>query len=325
MPLLSPRRLLSTPDGDPNLPNSRIRVRRFAGPSGYVGRLDHVRIAHLTDIHVGRVTPFHVQRQAVALANAERPDLVVITGDFVCHSQIYLDQLTALMRQFTAPVLTVLGNHDYWAGAGEVRHALIRGGAEVLSNQHTTVTIRNQALQVLGLDDAYTGHARREEALRGLRRDVPTLGLSHIAEEADGLWPHDIPLVLAGHTHGGQVTLARLHEIALGRIAGHKYVHGLYGSRTPKGSNAPQGAVYVGAGIGAAIMPLRLGERGKRELTIFELGQSPGTFDEHHAEQPALLGRKPPPWLIQKRNAQVARKREARARKRTREVETKEK
>ena len=94
--------------------------------------------------------------------------------------------------------------------------------------------------------------------------------------------------MLAGHTHGGQVTLARLHEIALGRIAGHKYVHGLYGSRTPKGSNAPQGAVYVGAGIGAAVMPLRLGERGKRELTIFELGHAPGTFDEHHAEQAAL-------------------------------------
>src|SRR5215213_9971583 len=124
MPLLSPRRVLSTPDGDPRLPNSRIRVRRFAGPSGYVGRLDHIRIAHLTDIHVGRVTPFHVQRQAVALANAEKPDLVVITGDFVCHSQVYLDQLTSLLREFTAPVLTVLGNHDYWAGAGEVRHAL---------------------------------------------------------------------------------------------------------------------------------------------------------------------------------------------------------
>ena len=321
MPLLSSRRQLTTPDGDPRLPSSRIRVRRFAGPRGYVGRLDHVRIAHLTDIHVGRVTPFQVQRQAVALANAEKPDLVVITGDFVCHSQIYLDQLTSLMREFTAPVLTVLGNHDYWAGAGEVRHALLRGGAEVLSNQHTTVTLRNQQLQVLGLDDAYTGHARREEALKGLRKDIPTLGLSHIAEEADALWPHDIPLVLAGHTHGGQVTFARLHEIALGKIAGHKYVHGLYGSRSPKGANHPQGAVYVGAGIGAAVMPLRLGERGKRELTIFELGHAPGSFDEHHAEQPALLGRKPPPWLIEKRNAQVIRKREARARKRTREVD----
>src|SRR4029450_1836856 len=99
-----------------------------------------------------------------------------------------------LMREFTAPVLTVLGNHDYWAGAGEVRHALQRGGAEVLTNQNTTVTLRNQKLQVLGLDAAYPGPARRDEALKGLHKNVPTLGLSHIAEEADGLWPHDVPL-----------------------------------------------------------------------------------------------------------------------------------
>ena len=320
MPLLPARRQLSTPDGDPRLPNTRIRLRRFAGPSAYVGALTHLRIAHLTDLHVGRVTPFQVQRQAVALANAENPDLVVITGDFVCHSQVYLDQLTSLIREFKAPVLTVLGNHDYWAGAGEVRHALLRAGAEVLSNHHTTVTLRNQQLQVLGLDDAYTGHARRDEALKGLKKDLPTLGLSHIAEEADGLWPHNIPLVLAGHTHGGQVTFARLHEIALGKIAGHKYVHGLYGTRTAHPAR-PQGAVYVGAGIGAAVMPLRIGERGKREVTIFELGHAPGTFDEHHAEQAALEGRKPPPWLIEKRNAQVLRKKEKRARKPTREVE----
>jgi uncharacterized protein len=319
MPLLGPRRVL-TPDGDERLRSARIQVRRFAGPAAYVGALSHIRIAHLTDLHVGRVTPFHVQRHAVALANAERPDLVVITGDFVCHSQLYLDQLTSLMREFSAPVLAVLGNHDYWAGAGEVRHALARGGAEVLSNQHTTLTLRHQKLQVVGLDDAYTGHARRDEAVKGLRHDLPTLGLSHIAEEADGLWRHDVSLVLSGHTHGGQVTFARLHELAVGRIAGHKYVHGLYGSRAardPEQPQHPQGAVYVGAGIGAAVMPLRIGERGRREVTIFELGCAPGTFEEHHAEQPALAGRKPPPWLIEKRNAQVAHKRERRARKRT--------
>jgi uncharacterized protein len=317
--MLGPRRVL-TPDGDERLWNARIRVRRFAGPSAYVGAVSHLRIAHLTDLHVGRVTPYRVQRHAAALSNAEKPDLVVITGDFVCHSQLYLDQLTALMREFTAPVLAVLGNHDYWAGAGEVRHALARGGAEVLSNQHTTLTLRHQKLQVVGLDDAYTGHARRDEAVKGLRKDLPILGLSHIAEEADGLWRHDVPLVLSGHTHGGQVTFARLHELAVGRIAGHKYVHGLYGSRAPRDPARPahpQGAVYVGAGIGAAVMPLRIGERGRRELTVFELGCAPGSFEEHHSEQPALAGRKPPPWLIEKRNAQVHSKRERRARKRT--------
>ncbi len=312
-----------SPDQSP-ADRSGIRLRRFAGPAGYVGALSHLRIAHLTDLHVGRVTPYEVQRRAVAIANAQNPDLVVITGDFVCHSQLYLDQLTSLMREFKAPVLTVLGNHDYWAGAGEVRHALARGGAEVLTNQHTTLTLRHQKLQVVGLDDAYTGHARRDEAVKGLRKDLPTLGLSHIAEEADGLWRHGVPLVLAGHTHGGQVTFARLHEIALGKIAGHRYVHGLYGSRTPAEiAGAPLGAVYVGAGIGigAAVMPLRLGERGQREVTIFELGQSPGSFAEPHAEQAALLGRKPPPWLTEKRAAAVARKKERRARKRTREWE----
>src|SRR5215217_7781149 len=142
------RRLPLPPSEDPP-GRSGIRLRRFAGPERYVGALSHLRIAHLTDLHVGRVTPYEVQRDAVAMANAEKPDLVVITGDFVCHSQIYLDQLTALLRQFNAPVVTVLGNHDYWAGAGEVRHALLRGGAEVLSNAHTVVTLRHQRLQIV--------------------------------------------------------------------------------------------------------------------------------------------------------------------------------
>jgi predicted MPP superfamily phosphohydrolase len=284
--------------------------------------LEHIRVAHLTDQHVGRVTPYSIQREAVALANQQKPDLVVITGDFVCHSQVYLDQLSELMRTFEAPVMAVLGNHDHWAGGGEVLGALRRGGVEVLSNHHTTITIRNQALQVVGLDDAYTGHANREAAVKGLRKDVPTLALSHIAEEADGLWRHGIPLVLSGHTHGGQVTVARLHEISVGKIAGHKYIHGLYGSRAAGPSNGngaqqPAGAVYVGAGIGAALMPLRLGARGKREVTIFELGYQPGAFAEPLQEQPALRGRKPSAALVQRRAEQVVVKRQRRSRRRT--------
>ena len=152
----------------------------------------------------------------------------------------------------------MLGNHDHWSGGAEVKRALERGGVEVLSNRNTTITVRNERLQVVGLDDAYTGHARRDEAVKGLRKDLPVIGLSHIAEEADGLWRYGVPLVLSGHTHGGQVTLARLHELAVGIVAGHKYVHGLYGSRRHadhSGVLEPQGAVYVGAGIGAAVVP----------------------------------------------------------------------
>lgn len=290
----------------------KIRVRRFAGPARFAEGRRPLRVAHLTDLHVGRVTPLSIHEAAVALTNAERPDLVVITGDFVCHSQDYLDALTAIVRGFDAPVLATLGNHDHWSGGPEVRAALERGGAEVLSNVNTVLDLGGERLQVVGLDDAYTSHADRARATRGLDPRLPTLGLSHIAEEADGLWHAGVGLVLAGHTHAGQVTLAGLHELALGRVAGHRYVHGLYGTR--RAQLAPHGAVYVGAGIGAAVLPLRLGERGRREITMFELGAMPGAFDEHHAEQPSLPGRKPPPTVVAKRRAAVAQKHEARQR-----------
>jgi predicted MPP superfamily phosphohydrolase len=287
-----------------------IALRRFAGPANYRSQVSHLRIAHLTDLHVGRMTPFEVQRAAVEMTNAEHPDVVMLSGDFVCHSQLYLDQLSEVIRMFQAPVIAVLGNHDYWSGADEVAHALERGGAEVLRNRNTTITLRGERLQVVGLDDAYTGHAQRDDAVKGLRKDLPSIALSHIAEEADGLWPYGIPLVLSGHTHGGQVTLARLHELAVGMIAGHRYVHGLYGSRDQAGPQGePAGAVYVGAGIGAAVVPFRFGDRGKREVTMFELGCAPGDFVEHHSEQEPMPGRTLTKATMDKRAAAVVRKR----------------
>lgn len=264
-------------------------LRRFAGPAIFTEQLDGIRVAHLTDQHVGRVTPHEVQIGAVELANAQEPDIVVLSGDFVCHSQMWLDQLVDVVARFDAPVYGVLGNHDHWSGSDEVRWALRKGGVEVLDNAWTSIEVRHQKLQVLGLDDAYTGNANLTRALKGLDTRKPTIGLSHIAEEADALWDHGVPMVFSGHTHAGQVTLARLHEFILGRVVGHKYVHGLYGQR---GGENP-GAVYVGAGIGAAVMPLRLGARGRREVAVFELGEHVGAFEEDHSEQEPSPGRAP--------------------------------
>lgn len=285
-----------------------IELRQFAGPVQHVEAVEHLRVAHLTDMHFGRVTPERVQREAVRLTNEKKPDLVVISGDFVCHSQMYLDQLEDVLSDLDAPVIGVLGNHDYWSGAEGVSRALRRAGVEVLKNRNTVITLRRERLQVVGLDDAYTGHADREAAVRGLRHDLPTIGLSHIAEEADWLWHHGVPLVLAGHTHAGQVTLARLHELAVGKLGGHRYVHGLYGARRPDGNGGPKGALYVGAGIGAAVMPFRVGDRGRRELALFELGLPIGALDEHHVEQAPLPGRKPSPDVVEKRREDVKKK-----------------
>jgi uncharacterized protein len=314
------KRLLPAKGGGPDSvtprhrtdPAKGIQLRRFAGPAAYVGQIEHLRIAHLTDLHVGRVTPMKVQKAAVELTNAEKPDVVLITGDFVCHSKFFLDELEEIIGSFEAPVIGVLGNHDHWSGAKEVKRALERAGAEILANQSTVITLRHQRLQVVGLDDAYTGHADREAAVKGLRHDLPAIGLSHIAEEADGLWRCGVPFVLSGHTHAGQVTLAKLHELTLGKLVGHRYVHGLYGTR--KADAAPKGAVYVGAGIGAAVIPLRLGERGQREITMFELGHEPGSLDEHHQEQEPLPGRKPSQKVKAKRAARALKNQSKRER-----------
>jgi predicted MPP superfamily phosphohydrolase len=281
----------------------KIQLRRFAGPAAYAEAMDPIRVAHLTDMHVGRVTPMHIHEEAVRITNAARPDLVVITGDFVCHSQKFLDELHTVISAIEAPCICVLGNHDHWSGADEVEATLVRARALVLRNQNTIIHVRHQRMQIVGLDDAYTTHADRDRAIMGMRRDVPTLALSHIAEEADALWEYGIPLVLAGHTHAGQFTLARMHELALGHLVGHKYVHGLYGSRRH------DRAVYVGAGLGAAVMPVRIGARARREITIFELGASPGTFAEDHEEQDALPGREPTARQMLKRFAKVQKKR----------------
>lgn len=251
---------------------SKIRLRHFAGHTIHTEQLSRpIRVAHLTDQHVGRVTPLRVQYEAVDLALKHNPDIVVLTGDFVCHSELYLDDLTELVKHINRPAFAVLGNHDHWTNAQAVKKALVNGGIEVLENQHTQIRIGNDVLQIVGLDDAYTKHADVNKAVRGLDKNLATIGLSHIAEEADHLWQKNVPLVLSGHTHGGQITVAGLHELLLKKIVGHKYVHGFYGDRQ---NPHPHGAVYVSAGIGAAVMPLRMGEIGKREVALFDIGAS---------------------------------------------------
>ena len=76
----------------------------------------------------------------------------------------------------------------------------------------------------------------------------------------------------------------------------------------------PKGAVYVGAGIGASVIPLRLGERGRREVAVFELGALPGTIMEDLEEQAPLPGRPPTPEQRRKRAAKVLQKAARRAR-----------
>jgi len=284
-------------------------LRRFAGHARHAEQLESpLRVAHLTDLHVGLITPHAAQRAAVGLANAAGADLVALTGDFVGFGHRYLDRLTGIIAGFDAPVIAVLGNHDHWAGAAVVRAALERAGALVLQNAWTEVQVAGTSLQVVGVDDAFTGHADVAASVKGLDPNRPTLGLSHVGEEAEALWTAGVPLVLSGHTHAGHVTWGGLNQLVMSGVLGHRFVHGLYGCRL---SPTPRGALHVSAGVGAARIPIRFGERAKREVALFDLGVAPGSFDEHHDEahpqQRPRRGRRPPGWLVERRRKFVAK------------------
>jgi len=261
----------------------RIEVRRFAGTRAFHEHLARpIRVVHITDQHVGRATPHAVQQLAIDRANALRPDLVLLTGDYIGYGLAYLDDVEELLGQIEAPKLGVLGNHDHWAGAAEVRATLRRAAVEVLANETTVLEVAGQALQVVGLDDSYTGNADIHRTVRGIDPKLPAIGLSHIPEDADALWAAGVSLVLSGHTHSGQVTVGGVNRLWMGSLGGQRYIHGLYGCR--HGVRSP-GALYVNAGIGASRFDLRLGERARREVAVFELGEAPGAFAEHHVEQ----------------------------------------
>lgn len=262
-----------------------LAVRRFAGTRSFVDYgYDSLRIAHLTDQHVGKVTPDELQKAAIQAANDASPDLVLLTGDYVAHDLDHLDALREFLLALRAPAYAVLGNHDHWNDAQQVTSTLEQAGVEVLTNQWTELEFRGRRLQLVGIDDPYTGHDDVEAATRGMKRDIPTIAMSHVGEAADELWAHGANLVLSGHTHSGQFTVGEFHRFSLGTLGKHRYIHGLYGCRAEA---SQPGALYVSAGIGSSRISARFGDRARPEVAVFDLHEKPGTFDEHHLEQKA--------------------------------------
>lgn len=282
-------------------------MRQFAGTSSHQALDKPIVVAHLTDQHFGPATPHALQVEAIRRVNAAKPDLVVLTGDYVAYTLDHLDEAEEVLSAIEAPTLGTLGNHDHWTNPEEVTRMLQRANVEVLSNAWTTLRIGNQDLQIVGVDDAFTAHADTAQATKGLKKGVATLGLSHVGEEADLLWQHDVPLVLSGHTHSGQVAIARSHRLLMGYLAGHRYVHGLYGER--EGEN--EGALYVSAGIGSSRFGLRLGKRAQPEIAMFHLGEQPGSREEPERPKRALHQRTTSERTLQRRRLKALQKQRA--------------
>lgn len=236
----------SRPRRQPRL--GRVRIEQHEVRSSLVDPChDGVVLAHLSDIHIANgLRPRRLLR-AIELVNQLRPEAVLLTGDYVCASSRPAPQLAEALRRLEVPAWATLGNHDYWSGARQVVEALESAGIRVLCNSHDSLELRGAPLRLIGVDDHRTGHADAEAAFAGLGPGGTRVVLTHDPNAADALGGRGAALVLAGHTHGGQIRLPGL-TAGIARRIGVKYLAGFY--------ELGPTMLYVNRGLGAAV-PLR--------------------------------------------------------------------
>lgn len=226
------------------------------------------RIAQIGDIHVGSWISQAQLQYVVNLINAQSPDLVVITGDYVTHGDVrpLMDRLIQPLSQLSAPdgVISVLGNHDHWTNAGLVREALQTSNIHELRN--TSVVLEREAgkLAIAGMDDVWEQQHDLDRTLASLpEADVPAILLVHEPDFADeSAASGRFALQVSGHSHGGQVRLPFIGAPILPRY-GRKYPIGQYKVRDM--------IQYTNRGIGMVFPTVRFGC--PPEITVFTLTQ----------------------------------------------------
>jgi len=237
--------------------------------------LDGFKIAQLSDIHAGDFMPREEVRRAVDMANALKPDLAVVTGDFISGEYDPLGDCIAELSRLRAPlgIWGCNGNHEIYAEAEDKAQALFQQhGMKLLRQERTELEWRGRKLNLIGVDyqrDHMTS-GPRGPMLEGieplLSREHPNILLSHNPNSFHRAAELGIELSLAGHIHGGQVKVEIVdHSISPARLI-TDFVAGLY--HLPM-KNGKQAALYVNRGLGTFGMPVRIGV--PPEITLLTL------------------------------------------------------
>ena len=224
----------------------RIGVTHAALPvSGLPPALDGVRIAMLTDIHHSRYVPAGDVTKAVELVMAQRPDLVVLGGDYVTFGdRAFVGPVAELLAPLRAPhgVFAILGNHD---DDRDLPAALTAQHIQVLKDARTRLEIRGEALELAGVR-FWT--RQPGDVARVLRKSKDTvILLAHDPRRLTEAAALNVPAVLSGHTHGGQVVLPGVGAVARRRFP---ILAGLGGRENT--------SIFVSRGIGTVYVPVRI-------------------------------------------------------------------
>jgi hypothetical protein len=225
---------------------------------GWPADVAPLTVALVSDLHVG--APF-VDADAIARLRAEvdaqKPDVVLLAGDLLVGNeplaqQVSPDEAASTLTGWTAPlgVYAVLGNHDWWVDGPGTTRALERAGLRVLENEAVRLERDGGAVYVAGLADVWTRTPDADAALAGVPERAPVVAFTHNPDVFPDL-PARFVVVLAGHTHGGQVALP---------LVGRPVVPSKFKQRYAEGHVIEEGRhLFVTTGVGTSVLPVRFG------------------------------------------------------------------
>jgi uncharacterized protein len=232
-------------------------------------RFSGFRIAQISDIHMGGWMNLERLQYVADLVLAQKPDVLLITGDFLIGyefnhaSRQALEDLIAGLSPLadSVPTFAVLGNHDYWINSKAVREMLRAAGITDLTNRVFTLTRDAEHLHLCGVDDVWDGDVRLDDVLTQLKGDGAAILMAHEPDYADtSAATGRFDLQLSGHSHGGQIVLPLLGPPRLPYL-GRKYPSGLY--------KIGEMFQYTNRGVGMARLPIRI--NCPPEITVFVL------------------------------------------------------
>lgn len=241
-----------------------VRVRRIDIPIADLDpALEGYTIAHLSDLHIGSLISGSRTRRWVHLTNAEAPDLIALTGDYVTNGVAFHERIADVLGALRAKdaVIATLGNHDYFGGGEPLISLLRERGVVLLRNARHTVP---RGLEIAGADDTWTRRADVPLAMRGFSSSRPLLALVHDPALFPDFARRGAALVLAGHTHWGQVGVPFAAERYSFATRTFRFSAGLY--------REGRSTLYVNPGLGTTGPPIRLGSA--PEITVFTLRRS---------------------------------------------------